>query len=380
MCNITVLPPKKNIPMKLLQNAVWNNPHGFGLIIDHGEKKKKDRLEVIRRFHESGTDPEEIDDLLRSNDEFNRFLHVRWQTEGARNLDNCHPFKIYDDGKNQAYFMHNGTLYDWKPKSQSDTRCDSKIFAEEFLSEFLEDRKGDYSSDWSKKIIHKFWGSSTNRGLIVSTNQLPVFINLSDWKDIQTTDEEGKELKFRSSNDEYFTTLKRGFEYDRLEAEKKRLEEERRNKAQSELPLVAGQDGSKPSWPIIKLNSLNFKPNKDLSEELTHIFNDSNLWEEDGLASLENVTPLEFETACVKKPSEMASLLVYLTSEFARVVLEKNTAEEKHTSATKIIAQKVQEIEKLKNAFAVIDGTFIKLESENVIISGDDSLTEAHVG
>jgi len=351
MCNITVLPPKKNIPMRLLRNVVWNNPHGFGLIIDHGVNKGKDRLEVIRRFHETGTDPEEIDDLLRSNDQYNRFLHVRWQTDGDKNLDNCHPFKVYDDGDNQAYFMHNGVLHDYKPK-QEDTRCDSKIFAEEFLQPFLEDRKGCYSDELGKKIIHKFWGYSTNRGLIVSTNQIPLFISLSDWKEIVTTDENGNELKFYSSNDEYFTVLKRGFEFERQEAERKRIEEEHR-RSQSVVPLVDGKGGSKTSWPIAKLGDLNFKPNASLSDELTKIFNDSDLWTEEGLAALENVTPLEFESACIKSPADMAALLVYLTSEFTRILIERNTSQGKHEAATKLIASQKQEIEKLLNTIAI---------------------------
>ena len=175
MCDILILPPKVNVPYDKLENVVWNNPDGYGLLVH-----KQGNLVPHKELPQGGTDPKVIDKLLRDNEKYTRYLHLRWKTEGQISFDNCHPFLVYSDKDRDVYFMHNGTLYEYKAKSQTDQRSDSRIFAEEILTPLLKSTKGDYSSEIIKTTISKFWGlTGNNRGLIVSNKSDPLIIGLS---------------------------------------------------------------------------------------------------------------------------------------------------------------------------------------------------------
>ena len=334
MCVIISLRPGVNVPFPMIQNATWNNPHGYGLIVHH-----KDGLEVTKKLNPAGTQPEEVDKILRDNDKFLRTIHLRWMTEGDIIESNLHPFRVYNKKGKEIWFMHNGTLYDYKPgkltDGTDDPRSDSRIFADEVLTPFFAMTGGEYNSQIARDALSKFWGPAThNKGILVSNKSNPVLLNIKEWKNIKNgVDEQGEIVEFYASNDSYFDKLERGFEYDRREEVKKRKETER---------LTFRQDGDKEfdkDWPVTKLKDICFKPNEDITGELSRLMDDYDLWSDQGLASLENLTELEIHDAVRQHPKPMAQLMVYLTGSFGRLFDEYEELHEKHQKASKMIAE-----------------------------------------
>ncbi len=119
MCNISVFNPGVMPKQDEFFNVCYNNWHSFGLIIKGETDKKKKRFEVVKQTPEKEIDPSEILELLEENKNFKRILHVRHNTAGATNMENCHPFEVYKDKNRQVWFMHNGTLYEYKSKKPS---------------------------------------------------------------------------------------------------------------------------------------------------------------------------------------------------------------------------------------------------------------------
>lgn len=205
MCVIIVLQPGSMIDKDKLDNAIQNNPHGWGLILRDQNVK---RLEVIRRYSDKADYLDEIYDMLNDNKDIQRFLHLRFNTKGETSLDNVHPFPVYHSNSRQVWLMHNGTMNDWSPKN-GDTRSDTRIFCEDFLSPYLlgfsgEFGHGDYNNPISKQIIDKMRGTTQSKLLLISNDLDPLEVGY--WITIKNKD--GTE--FRASNNDYFFTAKRG--------------------------------------------------------------------------------------------------------------------------------------------------------------------------
>lgn len=203
MCVILILEPGITPPSELIKNATYNNPDGYGLILKDVQTKK---LQIIKSKAINGNipenDPEVIYDLLKDNEDCQRFLHLRHRTEGPVDEENTHPFTSFYSDKRQVYFMHNGTLYDYKPKTTSytyinnvrvdnnsdeDSISDSKKFNDTVLAPLLTKIKGtngygDIHDDLVQTAITKFWGSGDNKGLLISNNQDFILINRDKWK------------------------------------------------------------------------------------------------------------------------------------------------------------------------------------------------------
>lgn len=325
MCVIINLPAGINVPYKLLEMAAWNNPHGYGLVI----VKENGKLEVKKEYYENGSDPLEIDALLRAYDKYQRYLHLRWKTEGELSLDNVHPFEVFKKGNKEVFFMHNGTLHDYKPKDQ-DKRSDTKIFADKIISPFLKETGGFYSSEIGHEVLKKFW-SYGSRGILISNFQ-PIFVfNQADWKLIKSDG-----VEFYASNDDYFTTLKRGFVFDKLEAEKKRREAEATRDAKN---FFSQPSGSPDSWPFAKLKDIDFSINKAITPEIERFFEDSDLWSDEGLATLENLTELEIDAMVKQHPEIATGILIQLTSSFAQNVADVAILTAKNERASKMIEE-----------------------------------------
>jgi hypothetical protein len=330
-----------SLPYDKLYNVVCNNPHGFGLILRDPNQK---RLQVIRKCPENGTDPKELFKLLEDNKDIERYLHVRWRTDGPIDMDNTHPFTAYHSDARQVYFMHNGVLGDFKPSSKRTTwegnvkiehpgedekTSDSKKFNDEFLAPFLLTAKGangiaDVNDPMVQKIIEKFWNSKVSKGLLVTNDLDPVLINANDWKELDFG-----HGKFMSSNDTYFHNLQRGPVF---EEEKKRKEAEAakaRQSFQSRGPHspVFGRNGG---GALTDLKDLNLKAREIKSQELDNIFSDFNIWSEEGMASLDQLTAFEFQALVERAPEEAVNLLLTLTSYYADL-------HKKYKSLTKIV-------------------------------------------
>lgn len=319
MCNIMVLAPGVMIPKDRLYNCVWNNPDGYGLVLKNPEAK---RVEVIRKLSEDKeNDPKEIYDLLEDNKELWRYLHVRYKTEGGINKENLHPFDSYVSDKRRVLFMHNGTLSDWKSRDRIVTengirtelypeekeKSDSYLFNERFLRPLLlrmqgEHGHGDITDIVTQTVIEKFWNSTMSKGILISSDQDHYLINKKEWKELDFG-----EGKFLSSNNDYFLTLKRGQEYDRRQ-EKQRKKEEAERARKSRF-----HSANSNITPLIEVSLK--KKQTLLTEELSDIFEDQNIYTRDGLASLHNLTNIEVDDI-VKKNPEMATLLLIYTLDF----------------------------------------------------------------
>lgn len=325
MCNIIALKAGVSIPYEKLETCTYNNPHGFGLILRDPSTKK---LQIIRRCPKEN-DPKEIFDLLEDNKDIERYLHLRWRTDGPINLENTHPFPAYSSNNREIYFMHNGVLSDFKPRSvyengvqktlEGDT-SDSKKFNDEFLAPYLlthvgANGKADYHDPMFIKIINKFW-SSGSKGLLISNDLEPLFINEKEWKEL---DFGGG--KFWSSNDTYWNRLTRGPEYDRREAEAK---QKREKEAAARAANRFQEENKNPmGGSITNLRDITLKPKEVLSEDLANIFEDYNIWTDEGTAALSNLTQIEIEDLIKKDAETAAALLIHITSAFDELYKRK---------------------------------------------------------
>lgn len=363
MCVICVLPKGVVLPYNKLENAVFNNPHGYGIVL-----KDNNRLEVKKKYYPEGTDPEEIAKILEDNKDIERILHVRWKTEGGLGLDNTQPFSVYySEGKKLIHreFMHNGTLYEYKSHSSygqermgygyaqipdPDAPSDSRNFAEKvlrplFLNYSGPESKADISDPFFQKVVEKFWGSGTNRGIIIANDQDNFIINRSAWSVIKT--ETGDVL---ASNDSYFDKLERGYEFEKREKAKREAERIAREAAQSTGTNVVPfgrQAASRSShdWPMSKLSDVSFTKRKEITKDITDFFNDMDLYNEDeGYASLAALTADEIEDLCYTDPKQMAAFVLMLTSTLENYYKSAKSAIQAKDKATKLVATLKQQL------------------------------------
>lgn len=327
MCNIIFLKPGYTLPFAMLQNMVWNNPHGYGLVLRDPEAKKLQLIKSKEKDLETGTDPKEVYDLLKKHEDVERYLHCRWKTEGDISQENVQPFCSYYTDERQVYFMHNGTLYDWKPETpkviwqngkrietgDSDgNKSDTRKFNDDFLSPLLnrisgENGKGDILDPVFQRIVGKFWGvAQHNRGLLISNDLGAVYINPANWETIKDGENE-----FKSSNNTYFDKLTRGFEFDRL----KKLEEEEKKARFQNTPSY-----NKNSAEVFKLKSILLEDKIKLLPNVADLLYDGDIYSYQGVDSLKNLTHLEWETFLAKAQEDDAiALLMHITDEFGKL-------------------------------------------------------------
>ena len=319
MCNIVALKAGVSLPYDKFENMVHNNPHGFGLILRDPQKKK---LDIIRRCHEAGNDPKEIYELVEDNIDIERYLHVRWRTDGPIDIENTHPFTSYYSDKRQVYFMHNGVLTDFKPKAKSITHVagvrveepgedvsDSKKFNDELLSKLLlrmhgENGAADITDPMFQQIINKYW-SGISKGLLICNDLDPVFINVKDWKKMDLGRGE-----FMSSNDSYFNSLSRGPVFEERKKAKEKEDAEKRSRFPQSQEVRRGTNGG----IITDLKDVVLKPKDFIPENLSQTFEDYNIWTEEGMASLSQISEVDMASFVEKSPEQAVSLLIVLTS------------------------------------------------------------------
>lgn len=319
MCNIAVLSAGVSIPYEKIETCTYNNPHGYGLIL---RDKKHKKLQVIKECPEEGTDPKKVFDLLEKHKDIDRFLHLRWKTEGPIDIDNTHPFDAYHSDRRQVYFMHNGTLHSYRPRLATTTFedgvkkeipgeniSDSKKFNDTFLAPFLlrmkgENGLGDIQDEFFKKFLDREWGSNDSKGILICNDLEPLFINFKEWKRL---DFGGGE--FYSSNNTYWDTLSRGPVF----------EERRKKKELEEANKQPRFQNGLPNRNITHLADINLKDKMDLKDKLQGLFDNFDIWSDEGIASLELLTEIEVDDLVTKNPTEAAALIVYITSTYTRV-------------------------------------------------------------
>lgn len=326
MCVICHFKPGYTIPKNLLFNACNNNPHGYGIII-----KREGKINVIKDLPADGNDPEVIHKILKDNEDADRYLHVRWKTQGAISMDNTQPFQVYNDRGREIWFAHNGTLsnfaspYNHQKPNDLNEISDSRKFAEtvlmKYLPKFMGDQGvGDYNDPVMKEIIEKAW-SYSNKGIIVANDLEPLILGTQYWEYIRTKETvkiDGEDTviegEFYASNNDYFTELKRGPLHDKLEAEKKK--EKEREKAS----VSAFNTQSKE---IVPLSSPAFSSTYSLGEIAAEVLEDFDMYSPEGYIQLANLTYAEWITMAKKmEHDDVASLFLYLT-EYLKTDYEK---------------------------------------------------------
>lgn len=364
MCAIFQLRPGYTLPFNMLRNSVYNNPHGYGIII-----KKDKKLKVIKELPPEGNDPNKIYEILKKNEDAERFVHVRWKTQGDISESNLHPFQVFKHKGREIWFMHNGTLHQYNPPyvhamSQAPvnepTRSDSRKFAEVVLEPILQkvlgaNGLGDYNDEVVQEIIEKYW-STGNKGLLIGTDLDPYFLGFPSWSTIKTSEivnEEEVTGEFFASNNDYFTELKRGPIYDQIKAAREKEEQERRQAAARANPTRTSvpsnvQELSSPAW----------LERFSLTEEIVDILEDYDMFSPEGYIALSNLTLYELQALVEKSPEGAATMLLYLTDFLRKATEDLIQSEEKHTKATKIIAT-------LQHQIGMLQVEVEKLKQEN---------------
>lgn len=223
MCVIMAFAPGAMMNKEQFFNAVYNNWHGYGLIL----KDENNKTQLIKGFDEKGTDPEALWKLMEDNKDLQRFLHVRHSTKGSTDETNVQPFPVYNSSSREIYFMHNGTLSgfgDYSKTGKSDTLefCE-KILQPALLAWTGPNGKADYSDEvFVKLIIDKQW-STGSTGLFVSNFQDPKRIGYG-WKLYEHPDSSSSG-EIWVSNTLYFEKVSRGPRFLELEAERKARED-----------------------------------------------------------------------------------------------------------------------------------------------------------
>lgn len=323
---IAVLNAKQDIDKDNFFNMVYNNEHGFGMLV-----RMKGKLKVIKELDED-PDPQKYYDLMVKYNKYKRYIHVRNNTAGDTSVDNLHPFKVYSDDKGKhTYFMHNGTLNSFKPE-KDDTRSDSQIYCDQIVTPFLEMTNGNFTSDFAKKTLNEYWPGFGGRALIVSDKEDGVVLNSKDWETIKS-----KSGNIFVSNNTYFDKVTRGTEYNR----RKKLEEQKRAK---EGRSSGGNNVTQ--YGRNKITTIqDSRPNSSrsyLSDELIDLFSDWDAYEDNNCGYLGAVTLDEWENLVEKYPKDAAATLLWISSECARLVDEVEEAQVKHARATKKIAEFAQ--------------------------------------
>lgn len=230
MCVIITLAENATINKEQFFNAVYNNWHGYGLIL----KDSNNRLQLIKKYSSDteGTDPEELWKLLEDNKDCTRYLHLRHATKGGITQENIQPFEVYHSNNRQVFFMHNGTLHSFGVLNTSgDGKSDTRDFCEKILAPALlrwtgNSGKADYTDElFYSLIMDKHWtGGST--GLFVSNDLEPKRIG-SGWSEYKHPDESSSGEVW-TSNTTYYNRVQRGPMFQKLEQERKAKEEEER--------------------------------------------------------------------------------------------------------------------------------------------------------
>lgn len=325
MCVICILEPGYTLPFEMLSRACHNNPHGYGVII-----KRKEGLDIRKGFDPAGNDPEEIYKILKENEDAERVLHVRWKTHGDISEENTQPFEVFDDNvslgkkrqRRHIAFAHNGTLGQYTPsyvhgvQQGTPVASDTLKFAREVLRPFLPILHGlkgqaDISDPFVQLMLEKYWTSTGNRGILVC-NDLPSFLfSKNAWEEIETSETvNGEEVtgKFLASNNDYFKEVKRGPLFEQMEKQRREKEAAERAARSAFNPSNQGKNES------FLASSPTFYSQYTISEGLSDILEDFDMYKPEGYIQLANLTYYEWQNLIEKgEKSDVATMFIYLT-------------------------------------------------------------------
>lgn len=204
MCVIIHLKPGQQIPKPMLNMAIQNNPHGYGLIFP-----ENNQLTTIRNAADNEYDV--IEEQLQKNGDVDRYLHLRWKTHGLQNIDNCHPFSVVKTRKNDVLMMHNGILQGYTTNEDAKDQSDTKNFVDAVVTPVLSRLKFPQGFiNLQDPLVFTLLDSLTphnNRLLLINKDNQPLF--LGNW--VKFTYNQGQEKSdFVVSNATYFRNYSRG--------------------------------------------------------------------------------------------------------------------------------------------------------------------------
>lgn len=363
MCNIFMLSPGIIPPFDKFQNCVWNNPHGYGVIL-----RANDRLEVKKGFDPKGTDPEEIYRILTDNIDIERYVHVRWATDGTKNLDNTHPFPVYSSNKRDVYFMHNGVLGEYRPPAANSVlyeddelrdASDSRRFAEQRLTPLLLKMKGangsaDIEDPTFQDVVEKFWQLGS-KGLLIASDLKPYQINKKNWTDftymekVQAKDDNtGKTVEaevqrsFPSANNDYWAKLTRGPVFEEQEAKARAARE-----AEAAKNVVQGHRFG-PQREVKTLTSETFRSRYEIPpSRLKNMAGLADLLDDHNVAVLSALSAGEIEQLIKEEPGNAVVLFMIMSSSLQQFYDDMKEAKDDVEQAQKtIVGLKTQLAEK----------------------------------
>ena len=131
MCVIVNVQAGKNLTEDQIWDAACKHSDGFGGVAFLGNG----RFERLQTFDAKGTNPDEIMVFMDKYKNVNRIAHFRFATAGTKSFENTHPFNILNDGNNQMFLMHNGTLSHFR--IANDPKSDTHLFAEKILTPYI---------------------------------------------------------------------------------------------------------------------------------------------------------------------------------------------------------------------------------------------------
>lgn len=321
MCNILVLNPGV-LPIKQdFINMCHNNWHAFGLVTMIDGK-----LDIVKETAGTGEiDHEKIWTLLNRDIGFTRILHVRHMTAGNNDIENAHPFDVFFSNKRRVVFMHNGTMFQYKSKKyvpstsgytavdDDEGPSDTKNFVDRILSPYFAavdfgGGKGDIVNPLVKQFLLPHWPTG-NRGLVIANGQEPLF--LGEWKKIKGQD--GADIL--SSNDDYFSVVKRGPEHQRREESRKKAE------AAAEAKKNSTTSTGSITTTITALSSVQVNrkhPVNDLGNQVKSIMSDYKIWDRETAIGVGALTRDELHKIHSEK-GDCVALMDWIFSDYSNL-------------------------------------------------------------
>ena len=133
MCLIFQKPGNVDMTQELIRKAYGSNRDGFGLMYSDAEQDGK--VVVIKTM--GGAD--EILEIYEQHKHRDLGIHFRYATHGAKNLENCHPFRVLNKAEHgrDLWMMHNGVITQ-VPTEGDKSKSDSWHYARNWLKPLLE--------------------------------------------------------------------------------------------------------------------------------------------------------------------------------------------------------------------------------------------------
>lgn len=357
MCSIFQQVEGYTLPFELLFNAVHNNEHGWGILFKDNKTKK---IEVKKGLPDK-VDPQAIYQMLKDNEDVERWVHLRNCSQGEITLDNVQPIPVFHSAKKDVFFMHNGTIYSISvPDDQkahldldlTDTRIsDSVKFAKAKIAPILSRFKGengaaDIRDPFLIENLGNKWHHGHGRGVLIANDQDSTFFNKGQWETIK----DGSGGEFLASNNDYFKELKRGTLFNERKAKEEAAKRKKEEKERANSPQISSENlpYANKMGGITVLQYPPFLKQQSLTEETLNLIDEVDVFTPEGFAMLSWMDHVEAKSLLTNNPEDGAYLFLTLVNYLKDMVDALERTNQKNDNATKLIAS-MKEQEKLKN-------------------------------